>query len=72
MIFQEPMTSLNPVYSIRSAADRSGGASGSDESDKGPARRRAVELLDRVGIPDPASRHASVTRTRCRAVNASA
>ena len=54
MIFQEPMTSLNPVYSIgrqlTEAAVRLG------RMNPTSARRRAVELLDRVGIPDPASR----------------
>ncbi|MCC5978019.1 MAG: ABC transporter ATP-binding protein [Salinarimonas sp.] len=54
MIFQEPMTSLNPVYSIgrqlTEAAVRLG------RMNPTTARRRAVELLDRVGIPDPAAR----------------
>ncbi len=57
MIFQEPMTSLNPVYSIgrqiTEAAVAFGGLS------PRAARARAVELLDRVGIPDPAARMAS-------------
>ncbi|MPZ27487.1 MAG: ATP-binding cassette domain-containing protein [Micromonosporaceae bacterium] len=53
-VFQEPMTSLNPVLTIgRQIAEvlhrhqRLRGA---------PARRRAVELLDLVGIPLPARR----------------
>jgi peptide/nickel transport system ATP-binding protein len=55
MIFQDPMTSFNPVYRIGKqigeamAAHREG--VGKDE-----ARARAVELLDSVGIPDPEQR----------------
>ncbi|MEQ9637514.1 MAG: ABC transporter ATP-binding protein [Devosia marina] len=54
MIFQEPMTSLNPVYSIgrqmTEAATRIGRLS------QAAARDRAIELLAKVGIPDPAGR----------------
>jgi dipeptide transport system ATP-binding protein len=39
MIFQEPMTSLNPCFTIRAAR-----------------RARALELLEQVGIPEPAQR----------------
>ena len=54
MIFQEPMTSLNPVYSIgrqmTEAATRIG------RLGQAAARDRAIELLGKVGIPDPAGR----------------
>lgn len=54
MIFQEPMTSLNPVYSIgrqmTEAAVARGMLSTSD------ARQKAIDLLGRVGIPDPEER----------------
>ena len=54
MIFQEPMTSLNPVFTVgyqlaevlklhRGLAPRA-------------ARKRAIELLEEVGIPEPARR----------------
>jgi peptide/nickel transport system ATP-binding protein len=50
MIFQEPMTSLNPAFTVgRQICDplrAHGGVS------RGAARRRALEMLDRVGIPD--------------------
>ncbi|MBM7070187.1 ABC transporter ATP-binding protein [Actibacterium sp. 188UL27-1] len=54
MIFQEPMTSLNPVYtcgtqiieSLKAHSGRSGNA----------AQDRAVELLDLVGLPSPKTR----------------
>ena len=54
MIFQEPMTSLNPVLTIgrqlTEALELHLGMSGSE------ANGRAVELLDMVGIPDGAQR----------------
>jgi peptide/nickel transport system ATP-binding protein len=54
MIFQEPMTSLNPVftvgYQLCEVLKLHRGLS------PGAARKRAVELLDEVGIPEPARR----------------
>ena len=54
MIFQEPMTSLNPVYTIgrqlTEASVRQGVLSAK------AAHERAIALLDRTGIPDPAGR----------------
>ncbi|WDQ99534.1 ABC transporter ATP-binding protein [Devosia sp. J2-20] len=57
MIFQEPMSSLNPVHTIEAqigevlAIHRGLRANA--------ARARTLELLDAVGIPDPASRLAA-------------
>jgi oligopeptide/dipeptide ABC transporter ATP-binding protein len=54
MIFQEPMTSLNPVFTVGNQiieAVRLHQKEGPEE-----ARRRAVEMLGRVGIPDPEHR----------------
>src|SRR6185369_14606959 len=57
IIFQEPMTSLNPLHTIEKQIGEilllHGGLSGA------PARRRIVELLSQVGIPDPEGRLAS-------------
>jgi peptide/nickel transport system ATP-binding protein len=54
MIFQDPMTSLNPVYKI---GDQIVEAIRTHENvDKRTAKRRAVELLRQVGIPNPESR----------------
>ena len=54
MIFQEPMTSLNPVLSVgRQLTEPLGEHLGMGEA---PARRHAVELLTQVGITDPAHR----------------
>ena len=51
MIFQDPMTSLNPVLTIgrqiREALETHFGM------EKDAANRRAAELLDQVGIPSP-------------------
>jgi len=54
MIFQEPMTSLNPVLSI--GRQLTEGLETHLGMGRAPARRRAVELLALVGIPDPERR----------------
>ncbi len=54
MIFQDPMTSLNPVLTI---ADQIGETLRIHQGlDKAAARRRAAQLLDMVRIPDAARR----------------
>src|SRR5919206_805443 len=54
MIFQDPMTSLNPVYTV---GDQIVEAIVTHEGvQKRNARRRAVELLRQVGIPNAAQR----------------
>jgi len=57
IVFQEPMTSLNPLHTvvrqIAEVLELHGGVTGP------PARVRVVELLAQVGIPDPESRLAS-------------
>ena len=54
MIFQEPMTSLNPVYTI---GDQIGEAVMLHQGVKRrEARERAIEMLDRVGIASPRQR----------------
>ncbi|MFC9424358.1 ABC transporter ATP-binding protein [Streptomyces sp. NPDC056987] len=54
MIFQEPMTSLNPVLTVgRQIGEVLRGHQGLGRR---RARDRAVELLELVGIPDPARR----------------
>jgi peptide/nickel transport system ATP-binding protein len=54
MIFQDPMTSLNPVYTI--GAQICEAIRIHERADKGQARRRAIDLLRQVGIPNPDSR----------------
>ena len=54
MIFQEPMTSLNPVFSVGNQIEE---ALKMHTDLKKPGRReRVVELLGLVGIPSPAER----------------
>lgn len=54
MIFQEPMTSLNPVYTIGRQIEE--GILSHKAMSKKEARDRAVEMLGRVGIPSPEKR----------------
>jgi microcin C transport system ATP-binding protein len=57
IVFQEPMTSLNPLHTVEGqiaeVLELHGGITGP------PARTRVIELLAQVGIPDPESRLAS-------------
>ncbi len=57
MIFQEPMTALNPLYPIGTQLIEP--ISIHEKLNKAAARTRAIELLGRVGIPDPAQRMGS-------------
>ena len=54
MIFQDPMTSLNPVYKI--GFQLAEAVLAHNDVTKAVARKRAVELLEIVGIPFPEKR----------------
>jgi oligopeptide/dipeptide ABC transporter ATP-binding protein len=54
MIFQDPMTSLNPVYTVGDQIVEA--IVTHEQADKREAKRRAVELLRQVGIPNPQQR----------------
>jgi peptide/nickel transport system ATP-binding protein len=54
MIFQDPMTSLNPVYRVGEQIVEA--IQAHEKVDKRSAHRRAVELLRQVGIPNPETR----------------
>ena len=54
MIFQEPMTSLNPVFTVGDQILEA--LLLHTDVDRADGRRRTVEMLRKVGIPDPARR----------------
>jgi oligopeptide/dipeptide ABC transporter ATP-binding protein len=54
MIFQDPMTSLNPVYTVGDQIVEA--IVTHEQATKREAKRRAVELLRQVGIPNPQQR----------------
>ncbi len=54
MIFQEPMTSLNPAFTCGDQIDEA--VRLHQGLGRATARERTVEMLRRVGIPDPARR----------------
>lgn len=54
MIFQEPMTSLNPVYRVGNQIVEA--IRTHEKMSKKDAKKRAVDMLRKVGIPSPESR----------------
>ncbi|UNO41453.1 ABC transporter ATP-binding protein [Streptomyces sp. MST-110588] len=54
MVFQDPLSALTPVYSVGNQIIEA--LRVHQDLDKAAARKRAIELLDVVGIPDPRRR----------------
>lgn len=54
MIFQEPMTSLNPVFTVGDQISET--LMLHQNMDKKQALEKAIDLLDQVGIPNPSQR----------------
>jgi peptide/nickel transport system ATP-binding protein len=54
MIFQDPLSALHPYYTVGAQIVEAYRVH--NKVDKKAARKRAVEMLDRVGIPEPARR----------------
>lgn len=54
MVFQDPMTSLNPVFTVEKQIIET--ILAHDKLSKKQAKERALELLQLVGIPDPKKR----------------
>ena len=55
MIFQDPLSSLHPYFSVGSQIVEAYRVH-HPEATKKQARQRAVDMLDRVGIPEPSAR----------------
>jgi peptide/nickel transport system ATP-binding protein len=51
MIFQEPMTSLNPLFTVGYQIEEA--ILLHQTKDKAEARKRAIDVLDKVGMPNP-------------------
>lgn len=56
MIFQEPMTSLNPVYTIGKQVSEAILTHNKDIT-KAEAKKRVIEIFNQVGIPEPEKRY---------------
>ena len=69
MVFQEPMTSLNPALTV--CRQMSEVMIEHLKTDSKEARERSVDMLAQVGIPTPPSA-STTTRTSCPAACASA
>jgi oligopeptide/dipeptide ABC transporter ATP-binding protein len=54
MVFQEPMTALNPVYSVGNQIEEA--IRLHQKVDRHEARRRTIAMLEHVGIPSPEER----------------
>ena len=70
MIFQEPMSSLNPVYTVGQQICEI--IHLHNRISRKEAMARAEKLLEEVQIPEPEARLRAVSRTSCRAASASA
>ncbi len=57
MIFQEPMTSLNPVYQVGSQVAEA--ITAHERVTRAEAKKRTLDLFQEVGIPEPEQRYQS-------------
>ena len=60
MIFQEPMTSLDPLFTVGNQIMEA--ILYHQDVSKAEARKLALEMLDKVRMPQPARRHQTAIR----------
>ncbi len=70
MIFQDPLSALHPFYTVGVADHR--GLPGPQHASRGAAKKRAIEMLDRVGIPNAGQPVQRLSRTSSPAACGSA
>ena len=56
MIFQDPLTSLNPAFTVGTQLIDVQAAHRTKSTNRKTMKRRAVDMLEQVGIPDPSQR----------------
>ena len=72
MIFQDPLSALHPYYTVGTPDRRGHTGCTTRDMSKAAAKNRTIDLLDRVGIPQPQEARTTSTRTSSPAVCASA
>ena len=66
MIFQDPLSSLNPTFTIGAQMRRCAGAHRAQRGEASDMRRRAIAMLERSASPTPRS-GSTTTRTSSQA-----
>ena len=69
IVFQEPVTSLNPLHSIEKQVGEV--LHVHKGLNAGDVRQRVIELLAMVGLPDPEKRLTALPHGHCPAVSGS-
>ncbi len=59
MVFQEPMTALNPVFTIGDQISEAILVHSGRSASRAQVRKKVLDLLDQVGVPEPEHRYSS-------------